>query len=176
MRRGPIMKAIGADVAFGVTPCELAGHTLRDRHNHCVQCRSTNLAFQRRFNEEGRLYILTSKSIGRVKIGSTTRPVADRVRELRKYSYGGATDWTLSAATSRPIKNAGKAEWMTHHALEPYRRPAAFLRYGLSVCAVELFEVDPEVAQTELAKAIVRSSREGQVAPDGIAKPSGRLP
>src|SRR4051812_46301412 len=50
-------------VAFGVTPCRKAAHTLRTRGGHCVQCRPASLAFVMRHDNPAQVYVAYSRQI-----------------------------------------------------------------------------------------------------------------
>jgi len=70
-----VMKDLGMVVAYGVTPCGKAGHRLKTRSGHCVQCKTANLAFQARFDDPGEVYVARSAKQNILKVGtSSTRP------------------------------------------------------------------------------------------------------
>ena len=65
------MKLLEAWVAFGVTPCSEAGHTLRTRAGHCVQCKPARLSYLMRFDQAGDIYVAVSTSGAMVKVGTS---------------------------------------------------------------------------------------------------------
>src|SRR6266545_1528099 len=50
--------------------CRRMGHRLRTRAGHCIQCNPTNIAFQRREDTPGYVYIAGSLSGRVIKIGT----------------------------------------------------------------------------------------------------------
>jgi len=78
------MSALELWVAYGVTPCAAGGHELRDRAGHCVQCKPANLSYQRRYDEEGEVYVAQSVETDHVKVGTASDAQA-RVKQLNYY-------------------------------------------------------------------------------------------
>ena len=105
------MKLLEAWVAFGVTPCSEAGHTLRTRAGHCVQCSPANLSYLMRFDKAGDIYIAVSARGAMVKVG-TAQWAEDRVLQLNSYCYGGQSDWVLRFKDRVAI--AGRVEAEAH--------------------------------------------------------------
>lgn len=130
------MRELGMLVALGTTPCTAGGHTLRTRSGHCIQCGTHNLAFLKRFEEPGFVYVLTSPTKRLVKVG-TTGEVQQRLKSLRGYGYGGASDWELSF--SLYSEKAGRVECQVHERLAQWRVHAKYWRDGASVDCQELF-------------------------------------
>src|SRR5437016_2824107 len=62
-------KAAGKFFVLG-EPCRAKGHRLRTRSHHCVQCDPKKIAFQRRYNSPGYVYIAGSMSGRVIKIGT----------------------------------------------------------------------------------------------------------
>ena len=131
-----IMKALEMQVAYGVTPCRAAGHTLRTSAGHCVQCGPHNLAFLRRYSEPGEVYVAFSRGAYLTKVG-TALDSESRVLRLNELGYGDIYDWELRA--SRYCDNAGRVEFRVHQALCDYRESRTYLRDGLPVDCQELF-------------------------------------
>jgi hypothetical protein len=88
------MKAIGKDFAYGVTECRAAGHTLRSRKGHCIQCHPAVISFTLRQDRTAWVYIAGSKSLKIVKIGHSATP-EKRIYDGNCAGYGGASDWCL---------------------------------------------------------------------------------
>ncbi|MCK1636498.1 hypothetical protein IVA95_02555 [Bradyrhizobium sp. 157] len=62
--------------------CRSMGHRLRTRVGHCIQCKPTNIAFQRREDTPGYVYIAGSLSGRVIKIG-TTGDLNQRENQMR---------------------------------------------------------------------------------------------
>ena len=135
-----IMKALGMQVAYGVTPCRAAGHMLRTSAGHCVQCGTHNLAFLRRYSEPGEIYVAYSHSSDLTKVG-TAIDAELRVRRLNELGYGGVYDWQLQVV--RYCTNAGRVEFRVHQALADSRVSRTYSREGLFVECQELFTCHP---------------------------------
>src|SRR5260370_12836633 len=118
-----LMRELGMVVAIGVTPCALVRHTLRTRYGHCVQCGTHNLAFLKRFDEAGDVYVARSKSSALTKIG-TANDAAERARSLNNFGYGGSNDWNIKFV--RRCDKAGRVEVIAHQALERFSASRAY--------------------------------------------------
>lgn len=145
------MRNLGMVVAAGVTPCAAAGHTLRTRAGHCVQCGTGNLAFIKRFDDPGLVYVAVSTVRQLTKVG-TTSDTAARIKSLCSYGYGGAYDWRLHfhAQTSA----AGRVEFKAHELLAKFRIYVSYLRSGMTVDCHELFTCAPRQAVAAVQSAI----------------------
>ena len=136
IKYGELMKNGGFVVAVGVTRCKKGNHSLRSKAGHCVICKPASLAFQKRYETPGDLYVLYSSSKRLVKVG-----VADdahqRVDSVNKQLYGNINDWQLKFYTR--VINAGHAEKIIHDALAEYKKPLYFLKGGTYTLAQEIF-------------------------------------
>jgi len=113
----PIMKDGGYRVAITDSYC-VYGHRLRSASGRCVECNPSTLAFARRYEKAGYVYIARSRSSGLIKVG-ISQTNQGRIKQLNGHKLAGATDWELSAA--RPCPEAGRAEYEIHAALAAYR-------------------------------------------------------
>lgn len=147
---GAKMKEQDKWVAFNVSPCRKAGHTLRDRKGHCVQCDSANISYVRRHDESGTVYVAFSTRTGLVKVGTATR--SDRVDQLNSYRYGGASDWRKIHAIN--CERAGKVESLAHSALDQFRAKGEYFKDGGWIACDELFKCDISVAIKAVEGAI----------------------
>jgi hypothetical protein len=138
------MKLLGMDVAYGVTPCDAEGHTLRTRYGHCVQCGTHNLAFMRRFEDVGWIYIAESAETQLVKLGVST-DVSGRIEQLNYYGYGGCHDWGVVHTDEIPA--AGRVEFLAHQLLDDFRVIRHYEKDGNIVECRELFECDAGTAE-----------------------------
>src|SRR6202161_4571783 len=66
------MKELDLWLAIGVRACKSAGHTLRTRAGHCAQCNTANLAFLRRYEDKGTVYVAQSHAIALTKVGAAS--------------------------------------------------------------------------------------------------------
>jgi hypothetical protein len=81
----------GKTVALG-SRCNAAGHRLRSRRGHCLQCDTSKLGYQAHYAEERYVYIAGSRSARFIKIGNC-RDTAQRERQMCSERYGGVGDW-----------------------------------------------------------------------------------
>ena len=150
------MQSLELQIAFGVAPCKESGHTLRVRSGHCVQCEPKNLAFLRRFEEDGEVYILKSSRMKLIKVGSSKDPIR-RLKALNGYSYGGSSDWELWV--SYKTTNAGKVEFETHKALRQKCISNMYYYDGREIQCSELFRCGVAVAHRALRHAMKASTQ-----------------
>lgn len=148
------MRLLEAWVAFGVTPCSEAGHTLRTRAGHCAQCKPARLSYLMRFDKPGEIYIAESKRGELVKIG-TSLCAEHRVLQLNSYCYGGPSDWVLRF-TDR-VSNAGRVESEAHAKLAAYPALGAYWKNGGFIESREIFSCSYRVAVAAVKKAILES-------------------
>lgn len=150
-QRERAMRELGMEVAYGVPPCNAAGHTLRTRSGHCVQCGTHNLAFQRRYDEVGDVYIAYSKGARLVKVG-TAQTAINRLETLKYFQYGGTGDWALYSVER--CECAARIELQTQRALFRFRHVAEHEKQGVSVTCQELFRCTPKQAISALEETI----------------------
>jgi hypothetical protein len=99
-------------------PC-YAGHRLRSRAGHCIQCDTARIAFVKRHHDTAYIYIVGSLESKAVKIGNAILPER-RVAALNSRYYGGITDWVRLYHAK--YEEAGKIEFAAHGRLFGYRR------------------------------------------------------
>ena len=131
-----VMKELGKDIAIGVTPCRKAGHTMRMRAGHCVQCGTHNLAFQQRYEKSNTLYVASSASSNILKIG-VTNDARKREDNLNTSGYGGISDWKM--VFHFECDRAGRMEHRVQDALAGYRVSKTYEKEGNLVDCQELF-------------------------------------
>ena len=137
------MKRLEAWIAYGVTPCTRAGHTLRTRKGHCVQCTPANLSYLRRFDEAGEVYVAESVRGHLVKVGTSIN-AAERVQQLNVYQYGGRADWTLRFKSL--ARRAGRVESEAHRRLAAYPAAGTYFKNGDFIDSQEIFSCSVEQA------------------------------
>lgn len=90
----PIMERQGKIFVVNATPCQLMGHTIRTKAGHCAQCNTASIAFQKRSDSSGFVYIAGTKIGSLIKIGCTESYI-DRQKSLRDTKYAGFKDWRV---------------------------------------------------------------------------------
>lgn len=113
----PIMKELNKIVAFNVTPCNKSGHSLRTRSGHCCQCNTATLAYQKRHDAPGIVYVAGSKFGSIMKIGFS-KAVEVRAESLNRTKYAGLNDWVILYALKS--KSAGIIETKANSLLNKY--------------------------------------------------------
>ena len=154
-QRERTMRQLGMELAYGVPPCDRANHTLRTRSGHCVQCGTHNLAFQRRYDEIGEVYVASSKKFGLVKIGAA-QSAAKRLITLNYFQYGGPDDWKLCEALR--CERAGRVEFAAQNELFKYLGSTAYEKQGSSVNCQELFSCTEKQAISALKRIVAKRS------------------
>ena len=144
------MSKLGMTVAFGVSACSKAGHTLRTRGGHCAQCNTAALAFVARYDKSAEVYVAYSPILELTKIG-VANGHQDRVRSLNDQGYGGVKDWSVKFYCK--YEQAGRVEFLAQRILSQYRRPSYFVRSGNTVRCQELFKCDVILAVKAIKNA-----------------------
>lgn len=132
-----IMKNEDRLFAYNTSACKNAGHKLRDRSNHCIQCRTSNIAFTRRSSASGIIYVFASSKLKLLKVGVSSDPAA-RQKTVNDFFYGGTNDWQKIAQLS-VIENAGREEFRIHSALARYAAPQEYTARGRRARCLEIF-------------------------------------
>ena len=147
------MKELGKEVAIGVTPCQMLGHTMRTRSGHCAQCNTATFAFRRRYSKTAYVYIAKSEHKKLLKIGFTNH-IYRRESSLNSLGYGGANDWRIRYEAF--CEKAGRVEAKTHEILFilGYQTHATYIREGRAVCCEELFRCTLKQAVKALEKSL----------------------
>ncbi|WP_272151046.1 GIY-YIG nuclease family protein [Tenacibaculum aiptasiae] len=112
-----IMKELNKMIAYNVTPCRQKGHTLRTRSGHCCQCDTAKIAFQKRNDSSGIVYIAGSLTGEIIKIGFS-KAIEVRAESLNRTKYAGFNDWKIIYALKS--KNAGRIETISNSLLYKY--------------------------------------------------------
>ena len=112
-----IMKELNKLIAYNVTPCKKEGHTLRTRSGHCCQCDTAKIAFQKRNDSAGIVYIAGSLMGEVIKIGFS-KAVEVRAESLNRTKYAGFNDWKIIYALRS--KDAGRVETKSNSLLHEY--------------------------------------------------------
>ena len=113
------MKRLDKLFAYNTTPCQNAGHIIRDRHNHCIVCNTASITFMKRSRESGSIYIAGSIKRQITKVGMTTEKIENRVSKLNSRKVGNTNDWVV-LKTFECIK-VNFIELKIHKELEKYQ-------------------------------------------------------
>ena len=113
-----IMKQNDKLFAYNTTPCQ-NGHTIRDRHSHCIVCNTANIAFMKRSRETGYLYIAGSLTKQFIKVGMSTVRITDRLSRLNSRRVGNANDWVVIKTIKCDFVN--RHEFAIHNLLRKYK-------------------------------------------------------
>lgn len=140
-----IMGRLGKKVGFNAYPCSFLGHTLKNRHGHCIQCNTKHISFIKR--TKGFIYMACSKNGRLLKIGFTEN-IERREESLNRTKYGGEFDWEVFYYVFH--KNAAKIERETHSELKHYQIFRTYSHDGYVHDATELFSCTILKAKSEL--------------------------
>lgn len=143
----------GKTVALG-SRCKRAGHRLRTRRGHCVQCDTKKLAFQARFSANQYVYIAGSHSSDLIKIG-TCRDCSQREHQMQSEKYGGAGDWCI--VFNIEVQNAGAVEHLARARLSKYVVARPYWKDGYRQKAIELLQCSFSHAMNALMQVAVNS-------------------
>jgi hypothetical protein len=149
------MSALGKLVAIGVTPCSKAGHTMRTAAGHCAECRPANLAFHRRYDAPGEVYVARSKGVRLTKVGSAKSAV-ERVRHLNVYQYGGGSDWQIEFYEA--TATAGRIEFAAHQLLSKHSASGTYFKGGRDIECQEIFSCSVTVAVNAVRQALATTA------------------
>lgn len=102
----PQAKLEGKSVLLG-SKCQKAGHRLRTRSGHCIQCDTSKIAFAGRNSTPADFYLAFTPRGNLVKFGISS-DAHQREESLRTSKYGGFDDWQIIVA--RRVKAAEQLE------------------------------------------------------------------
>ena len=124
---------------YGGAPCSAAGHTLRSKAGHCIECDTANINYQLRSSQSGFVYIAYSDRGQCAKIGITSDGPKERVAFLASSGYANCADWRLIESVYLPSK-AGANEFQIHSLLELFQRGVVYEKQdGVEVECREVF-------------------------------------
>lgn len=144
------MKDLEKIIAYNSTLCG-AGHKIRTRSGHCIQCDTSRLRYSQRYAEQGYIYIAGSYSSELIKIGSTNN-YKNREASLNGENYGGLNDWELISYYK--CKNSGKIETTTHTFLQQYIVLKEYQKNRLTQTAREIFKCNYKKCKEALYNSI----------------------
>lgn len=153
-----VMKTLGKHIAYNVTPCKEAGHTMRTRAGHCIQCNTARLAFQKRHSEQAFVYVAGSLSLSVIKVGVTNN-IANRMASLNTLKYASADDWTCIYWVE--TRRAGEIEFSAHESLKQFAAPTKYTRFGKTVNCLETFYCSAQIAIDSIKGKVSEKLSEG---------------
>lgn len=154
--RTAIMKEQEKLFYFGDAVCKRAGHSLRTKAGHCIQCDTSTIAYQLRSSAKGYVYLAYSPSTKYVKVGFSKHHPQDRAEILRNEAYGKIRDWDAKKVVMLE-KDAGRMEFAIHAKLEPYLKTITYNRSNGEVIECrEIFNCDLDVAKKIFDEIILR--------------------
>ena len=124
-QRLSLMEQLDKKFYYGGASCSAAGHTLRSKAGHCIECDTAKIAFQLRSSQSGYVYIAYSNRGQCAKIGITSVGPKERVALLAASSYANCTDWKLIDSVYLQTK-AGSQEFAIHSSLEKFQIPVVY--------------------------------------------------
>lgn len=127
--------------AYNTTPCQF-GHKLRDRHSHCIVCKTSSISFMKRSRQTGYLYIAGSIIKSFIKIGMTTETIEKRILKLNSRKVGNTNDWVILKSIKCDKVNI--IEFDIHKELEKYKVEGEI--YGDGIESSEIFRCKYEKA------------------------------
>lgn len=132
-------------VAFNANPCPTIGHTLKNRHGHCIQCNTKHISYIKR--TKGFTYLACSKNCKLLKVGFT-KSIDGREASLVRTRYGGESDWRVFYHIYH--ENAAKVERETQKELAKFRTFREYEHDGFVQFASELFTCPASMAKLTL--------------------------
>lgn len=127
----------GKDFILTSSPCRAAGHLLRTRAGHCIQCDPKKIAYMRRETVTGYVYIAGTLEGRLIKIGQTD-DIERRAKRLKAESYGGFSDWRVLICVQ--VKNAGKTEREISSRISGKRVAGGYFKDGEAQTAIEMIQ------------------------------------
>jgi T5orf172 domain len=146
----------GKEIALG-TRCAAAGHRLRTRAGHCVQCDPKKLSYQQRYSAKQYVYIAVSSANNLIKIG-TCVDCDQREKQLRAERYGNCGDWRMVDYVH--VENAGEVEHRARSLLSEYAVVRSYVKDGVYQDGIELLKCTSEQALEALRAVIERMKQD----------------
>jgi hypothetical protein len=146
-----VMSCEGLLVAYGVTPCKSLGHSLRTRDGHCIQCSPAAIAFLKRWDSDGYVYVAESVSQRLCKVGFSQHPHR-RIDQLNAARYANGADWTLEEMVES--RRGGYIESQVHQHLVGHRKKAFYEAQGRIIECYEVFSCSAGYAGRVLTRVM----------------------
>ncbi len=159
------MKSLDKLIAFNVTPCRKAGHTLKTRSGHCVQCKPANIEFQGRSDSSGVVYIAGTQKGKIIKCGYS-KAFEIRSESLNRTGYGSFNDWEILFVIKSAI--AGHIELEIKSLLRAYSIVSEYNHDGNDHDAGEIFQCSYSKAKATLIDLCKDRNHEIEIQKDTI--------
>ena len=144
------MGRLGKKVAFNANPCPTKGHTLKNRHGHCIQCDTKHISFIKR--TKGFTYLACSMNSKLIKIGFTEN-IEGREESIVRTRYGGESDWKIFFHFFS--NSAARVERETHKEFSKNQTFREYSHDGYFHYASELFTCTASQAKSTLENKIM---------------------
>ncbi len=154
-----LMNDFDYEIAYGVSPCQKEGHTLRWKSWHCAQCNTGSRKFSERYTSYGYVYYAYSEKAQLTKVGFCTN-MTERRKTLNTKKTGSFYDWVMPTALYCE-ENAGFIESLVHKELNLYRIIDTEYKDSDGQVSKELYKISPELAW----KTILRIGKENGYEP-----------
>ena len=132
---------------------------MKNRHGHCIICKTSNIVFQKRFSENGLLYIAVSGEHCKVGIVENNyNDIGDAIYRRTitlnmDDGYGNIKGWKIVKYWE--VKNAGRIEEEVHQLLAKYKEDDVYYWYsGELRTAKELFKCSQRKAENVVKKVL----------------------
>lgn len=132
-------KALGKSVLLHGS-CGKAGHRLKSRYGHCVQCDTSKLAYQARKSRAGCVYVAYSRSTKLTKVGFSSN-ISVREDKINFDAVGGVSDWRLVFYLKS--QSAGEIEVGVHDKLAGLKVDRNYVKDGKTQTSKECFDCFP---------------------------------
>lgn len=153
-QRLSLMDQLDKKFYYGGAPCSAAGHTLRSKAGHCIECDTAKIAFQLRSSQSGYVYIAYSHLGQCAKVGITSAGPKERVAFLASSGYANCADWRLIESVHL-TSNAGAKEFQIHSLLEHFQKRVVYEKQdGVEVECREVFFCELDQALSVYRKCL----------------------
>lgn len=136
-------------VAYNARPCPTFGHTLKNRHGHCIQCDTKHIAYIKR--NKGFTYLACSVNAKLIKVGFTVN-IEGREDSLIRTKYGSESDWRIFFYFFSI--NAAKIERAAQKHLSQFQKFKGYFHNNDYLFASELFHCQASLAKITLEEQI----------------------
>ena len=127
-------KSLGFLFGLG-EPC-FAGHRIRIRSGHCIQCDTSRIAYIRRHSAPGFVYVASSRAGKIHKVGSCS-DIDQRQQRLNYDAYAGCNDWKIIAYSRS--QSMGSLEFEIHRSLDKEKIERTYDKSGSTYTTREAF-------------------------------------
>jgi hypothetical protein len=153
--------------AHGVSECKNRHESIRTRAGHCIQCDHTRIAFMKRNDQEGSIFVAGSASCRLLKLTNASDSHG-RLDTLNSQRYGQVADWVM-LANAKLVKNAGSVEAVIASRLERFRVGGVYYeKQGRHQQCYDLFACSISTALRELRSVLTNKHLVTLALPDTL--------